>query len=299
MNAIEIKNLDFSYSTKEILLQDVNMTVPQGKIYGFLGVNGAGKTTLLKLILNLLKLKTNGSIKVLGKEIHEHYPSYLSQIGSLIEEASIYKHLTAKENLKIWSNFHYTPASKIEEVLDVIGLTHATNKKVEAFSTGMKQRLGIGISLMHDPSILILDEPTNGLDPIGINNLRDLLQKLSAQGKTILLSSHILSEVEKLVDHVGILKQGSIIYEGTLKELNNSTLLGSSITAKVDNVEFAKQQLAPLFKSQIIDGQLQIPIDSPSDINRAVRILLDNDIQLQELTQVKKSLESIFLKLAK
>ncbi|MFK8056068.1 MAG: ABC transporter ATP-binding protein [Saprospiraceae bacterium] len=299
MNAIEIENLDFSYSTKETLLQNVNMTVPQGSIYGFLGVNGAGKTTLLKLILNLLKSKGKGSIKVLGKDTQTHHPQYLSQIGSLIEEASIYKHLTAKENLKLWSNYHNTAASKIEEVLETVGLSHATNKKVQAFSTGMKQRLGIGITLMHEPKILILDEPTNGLDPIGINDLRDLLHTLSAQGKTIILSSHILPEVEKLVDHVGILKQGSIIYEGTLKELNNSTLLGSSITARVENVELAKQHLDTHFNTTIVDGQLKISIETPTDINRAVRLLIDNDIQLHELTQEKKSLESIFLNLAK
>jgi len=275
------------------------MNVPVGSIYGFLGPNGAGKTTTLKLMLNLLKNKRKGSISVLGNDISTHYPAYLEQIGSLIEEASLYSHLTAKQNLKIWSNYYKSTFSRIEEVLKIIGLAHTANKKVRDFSTGMKQRLGLGISIMHDPEILILDEPTNGLDPLGINELRELLQKLRNQGKTILLSSHILSEVEKLVNHVGIIKNGSIVFEGTLDQLNKMTMLESNIKVLVDDTESAIQLLQNQYSTQIIDDHLLISITSKKDINHIVRMLIDNDIQLYEIIQPKINLETIFMKLAK
>ena len=187
MNGIEINELDFAYKQKELILSQVTMNVPQGCIYGFLGANGAGKTTTLKLILNLLKNKSKGTIKVLGKDVNMHYPSYLGHIGSLIENVSIYSHLTAKENLKIWSNYYDLQPKRTDEVLEIIGLENVSKKKVRNFSTGMKQRLGLGISIMHNPEILILDEPTNGLDPMGINNLREFLQNLRDEGKTILI----------------------------------------------------------------------------------------------------------------
>ncbi|MDA8693420.1 ABC transporter ATP-binding protein [Saprospiraceae bacterium] len=299
MNAIEINQLNFSYNKKEPLLHDVSMSVPQGGIYGFLGPNGAGKTTTLKLILNLLKHKGNGTINILGIDTSKHYPAYLKEIGSLVEDPSIYHHLTAKANLKIWSNYYNCEANRVEEVLEIIGLTHAANKKVQAFSTGMKQRLGIGIAILHDPKILILDEPTNGLDPIGINDLRMLMHKLTSDGKTIILSSHILSEVEKIVDHVGIIKDGRIIYEGPLEQLNNRTNIKSKITIYVDNCEKAKKYLEKHFPTIVMDDQLQVDINSRKDINQIVRIIIDNDIQLYELIKPKINLETIFMNLAK
>ena len=299
MNAIEVMDLDFSYSRGENLLKNVSMKIPQGGIYGFLGPNGAGKTTTLKLILNLLKNNSKGKISVLGNDIASEYPNYLNHIGSLIEEASIYSHLTAKENLKIWSNFHDTASNRIEEVLEIIGLSTSKNKKVKTFSTGMKQRLGIGISIMHDPQILILDEPTNGLDPLGIKDLRKLLRNLTTEGKTILLSSHILSEVEKLVDQIGIIKQGSIIYEGSLEQLNSTTMLDSNVIVKVDKNELAKQVLEKHFPTKIIEGQLSISTSSQNEINQIVRLIIDNEIMLFELIRPKKNLETIFMKLAK
>lgn len=299
MNAIEVMDLDFSYSRGENLLKNVSMKIPQGGIYGFLGPNGAGKTTTLKLILNLLKNNSKGKISVLGNDIASEYPNYLNHIGSLIEEASIYSHLTAKENLKIWSNFHDTASNRIEEVLEIIGLSTSMNKKVKTFSTGMKQRLGIGISIMHDPQILILDEPTNGLDPLGIKDLRKLLRNLTTEGKTILLSSHILSEVEKLVDQIGIIKQGSIIYEGSLEQLNSTTMLDSNVIVKVDKNELAKQVLEKHFPTKIIEGQLSISTSSQNEINQIVRLIIDNEIMLFELIRPKKNLETIFMKLAK
>ena len=299
MNGIEINELDFAYKQKELILSQVTMNVPQGCIYGFLGANGAGKTTTLKLILNLLKNKSKGTIKVLGKDVNMHYPSYLGHIGSLIENASIYSHLSAKENLKIWSNYYDLQPKRTDEVLEIIGLENVSKKKVRNFSTGMKQRLGLGISIMHNPEILILDEPTNGLDPMGINNLREFLQNLRDEGKTILISSHILSEIEKLVDRIGIIKNGSILFEGTIERLSTLAMSGSKVIVSIDNVEKAKQILQGHFATEIEGHQLYVSTSSQDDINHIVRLIIDNNLKLYEVQQPKKTLETIFMNLVK
>ena len=299
MNAIEVIDLDFEYSNKQPLIQDLNMNIPHGGIYGFLGPNGAGKTTTLKLILNLLKFGDKGTINVLGKNIGSNYPIYLNQLGSLIEEASVYHHLTAVENLKIWSNYNNTNATRVEEVLEIIGLSHTGKKKVKFFSTGMKQRLGIGIAILHDPEVLILDEPTNGLDPVGLGDLRKMMQNFTAQGKTILLSSHMLSEVEKMADHIGIIKNGNIIFEGTLAELNKRTAQASNVFVVVGDNEKAKAQLDKSFRTKIVDDHLEISISSKEDINEIVKLIIEKDILLYEVIQPKQNLESLFMKLSK
>ena len=299
MNGIEINELDFAYKQKELILSQVTMNVPQGCIYGFLGANGAGKTTTLKLILNLLKNKSKGTIEVLGKDVNMHYPSYLGHIGSLIENASIYSHLSAKENLKIWSNYYDLQPKRTDEVLEIIGLENVSKKKVRNFSTGMKQRLGLGISIMHNPEILILDEPTNGLDPMGINNLREFLQNLRDEGKTILISSHILSEIEKLVDRIGIIKNGSILFEGTIERLSTLAMSGSKVIVSIDNVEKAKQILQGHFATEIEGDQLYVSTSSQDDINHIVRLIIDNNLKLYEVQQPKKTLETIFMNLVK
>jgi len=299
MNAIEIQNLDFSYRNKEPLLQDIHMHIPEGSIYGFLGPNGAGKTTTLKLILNLLKHTSKGSIEVLGKDVKTGYPSYLKHIGSLIEDASVYEHLSASKNLRIWKHYYKLPDLRIDEVLETVGLRDAGNKKVQDFSTGMKQRLGLGIAIMHDPKILILDEPTNGLDPMGIRELRALLKRLRDQGKTILLSSHILSEVEKLVDYIGVINSGRIVFEGSLEQLNTVAKQEYFITIQVDDLNKAQQVLSEHFPTEILINELSVAIPSKTEINTVARILLDNDVELHALNQVKMNLETLFMSLAK
>ena len=218
-NIIHIENLTFGYSSNELVINGLNLDVPKGSIYGFLGANGAGKTTTLKMILSLIK-SYSGKISVFGKNTKSEYPKYLQQVGSLIENPSFYGHLSAKENLKIWSNYFHSDQNRIQEVLDIVDLGKHSNKKTEQYSTGMKQRLGLATALLHDPQLLILDEPTNGLDPMGIIELRKVLNRLNDEGKTIILSSHILPEVEKIVSHLGILKNGGLVFEGTIAELH-------------------------------------------------------------------------------
>ena len=299
MNAIEVNGLDFSYNKKSPLLQNVNMRIPQSGIYGFLGPNGAGKTTTLKLILNLLKIDGEGEISVMGHSINATYPRYLTHIGSLIEEASVYQHLTIRKNLKIWSNYYGINSNRIDEVLEIIGLSGASRKKVAALSTGMKRRLGIGIAILHDPEILILDEPTNGLDPIGIGDLRELMRNITAQGKTILLSSHILSEVERLVDHIGVINHGSIVFEGTIQELNAKTVSTSHVSLYVSDSAIAFECLSKYYSTQIFENHIEVGITSKGDINEIVKIIIENNISLHEVIRPKNTLESLFLKLAK
>ena len=178
MYCIETKNLTHKFTEHDAVLRAINMQVPQGSIYGFLGPNGAGKTTTLKLVLGLLK-KQEGEIFIFNKPFANNRIELLKNIGSLIESPSLYGHLTATENLKVWQKLFQCPKTRIQEVLEIVGLTNTGNKKASNFSLGMKQRLSIAVALLHNPSLLLLDEPTNGLDPNGIIEMRELLKQLN------------------------------------------------------------------------------------------------------------------------
>jgi ABC-2 type transport system ATP-binding protein len=194
------------------VVDDVSLAVREGAVYGLLGPNGAGKTTVLKMIAGLLR-PTEGRILVGGKPWSR---SSLGQIGSLIEAPALYGNLTARENLKVHTMMLGLPDNRIDEVLETVSLTHTGRKRASQFSLGMKQRLGIAIALLKRPRLLILDEPTNGLDPLGIQDLRELIRSFPAQGITVLLSSHALNEVEQIVDDIGIISGGRLRHQGRL-----------------------------------------------------------------------------------
>lgn len=217
---LKIKNLTKKYDGTKIL-NNVNINIKKGNIYGFLGPNGAGKSTTIKIILGLIK-NYDGQIEIFDSQLKKSRKEILSRIGALIESPSYYDHLSAYENLKIWALLKEVPLSKIDEVLKIVNLYENKDKKANKFSLGMKQRLGIAQALINDPDFLILDEPTNGLDPIGIKEIRNLILSLSKDyNKTILISSHLLSEVEMLVDDIGIIDKGNLLYEGTLEHLKS------------------------------------------------------------------------------
>jgi len=219
VNCLETAELSYRFSRKAIVLDKIDLRVPEGSIYGFLGPNGAGKTTTLRLLLGLLR-KQQGRILFFGRPFDGDRIATLRKVGSLIESPSIYGHLTAMENLAVWQKIYQCPWERIALVLQWVGLADTGRKKAGQFSLGMKQRLGIAIALLNDPSLLILDEPTNGLDPGGMIEIRELLQQLNReQGVTILLSSHLLSEMEKLVTHTGIIHRGRLLFQGSLDEL--------------------------------------------------------------------------------
>ncbi|MDU2491950.1 MAG: lantibiotic protection ABC transporter ATP-binding protein [Clostridium celatum] len=210
---IQTKNLNKIYKKQEVN-KDISLLVPKNSIYGLLGPNGAGKSTLLKMLTGMIN-PTSGEI------IYKEKPwsrNDLLEIGSLIEQSPIYENLTARENLKVRTLLYNLPDSRIEEVLEIVNLTNTGNKKAGKFSMGMKQRLGIAIALLNNPKLLILDEPTNGLDPIGIGDLRELIKEFPKKGITVIISSHILSEVEQIADYIGIIANGQLWYQEKIQE---------------------------------------------------------------------------------
>ena len=210
---IQTKNLNKSYKKQEVN-KDISLLVPKNSIYGLLGPNGAGKSTLLKMLTGMIN-PTSGEIKYKEKPWSRND---LLEIGSLIEQSPIYENLTARENLKVRTLLYNLPDSRIEDVLEIVNLTNTGNKKAGKFSMGMKQRLGIAIALLNNPKLLILDEPTNGLDPIGIGDLRELIKSFPKKGITVIISSHILSEVEQIADYIGIIANGQLWYQEKVQE---------------------------------------------------------------------------------
>ncbi|WP_025027860.1 lantibiotic protection ABC transporter ATP-binding protein [Caldalkalibacillus mannanilyticus] len=224
---LQIKKLTKKYK-KDTVLNELTVNVRKNTIYGLLGPNGAGKTTALKIISGLLK-PTSGEVIFNG---HKWSRTDLFYIGSLIEHAPLYGNLTAEENLDVITTILGLPKKRNLEVLEVVGLTDTGSKKVMNFSMGMKQRLGIALAMIHNPKLLILDEPTNGLDPIGIQELRQLISSFPKQGITVLLSSHMLSEVEHVADDIGIISNGVLGYEGKIDSSQDLETLFTEIVKK-------------------------------------------------------------------
>ena len=223
-NIVEIKEV-FKTIDKEEILSGINLQIAEGEIYGFLGPNGAGKTTLMKSMLSLSTI-TSGSIEIFGKNLQEHREEILSQVGSIIETPSFYENFTAKEILEIHAQYmgKAITESDIIRALKMVGLKKTT-KKVKDFSLGMRQRLGLARAFLTKPKLLILDEPINGLDPIGIQEIRNLLLSLSKEHRiTILISSHILSEISQIADKIGFIKNGEIVEQVSMKEIRRENI---------------------------------------------------------------------------
>ena len=294
-NCIETIELTHKFSENEIALKGVNLQVMEGSIYGFLGPNGAGKTTTLKLILGLLK-RQHGEIFVFGKSFEKNRVESLRQIGSMIESPSIYGHLTAFENLRVLQKVYQCPKRRIHEVLELVGLAQTGRKKAQQFSLGMKQRLSIAIALLHNPSLLILDEPTNGLDPNGILEIRELLQRLSQQhGITILISSHLLPEIEKLVTHLGIINQGQLLFQGTLAELISKRQQNTFVIFETSNDSKASQIIKEFsLISRIEPGKIVIPMLKKETTAAINQKLVENRIAVYQISKVENDLEKIF-----
>lgn len=235
-NMIVTKGLIKKYG-KEIAVNDLSIHIRENTIYGLLGPNGAGKSTTLKMLTGLIR-PTSGEIIFDGKEMKRQD---LTEVGFLIENAPIYSNLTAKENLKVHTTILGLPNRRIDEVLEIVGLKNTGKKSAGKFSMGMKQRLGIAIAILNNPKLLILDEPTNGLDPIGIQELRDLIRSFPKQGMTVILSSHILSEVEQIVDDIGIMSHGILGYEAPMEKTENFEELFTKIVMKNREMAGAKE----------------------------------------------------------
>jgi lantibiotic transport system ATP-binding protein len=292
---VETQRLTHTFANAEIAVSDVNLCVSEGSIYGFLGPNGAGKTTTLKLILGLLR-KQSGNILLFGKPFEHNRLEIVKRVGSLIESPSLYGHLTAQENLRIWQKIYGTPNSRLAEVLQLVGLAHVGNKRANQFSLGMKQRLALAIALLHQPSLLVLDEPTNGLDPTGIIDMRELLRSLSQQyGITILISSHLLAEIEKLVTDVGVINKGTLLFQGPLSSLLEKQL-AAGIQIEINDPAKAINLLAAMGIVAKKRNELLLLPDMPkeklAEINRA---LISASIDVYRLEPRQNDLESVFM----
>lgn len=224
-------------------MNNVSLQVPQGSIYGFLGPNGAGKTTTIRLLTGML-LSDSDNIFINGVSLQKNIPHIYKSVGTLIETPSLYLHLTGRENLKVITTLRGLPDKNIDNALQTVGLTTAAKRKAKEFSLGMKQRLGIAMSLLFNPQLMILDEPANGLDPNGIIEIRELLMRLNRdEGKTIFVSSHLLSEIEKTCTHIGIINHGKLKYQGSLEDMKNTAYSSSQVIFKITS---ASEWLQPL-----------------------------------------------------
>ena len=296
MNIIETHDLCKQYGNA-LRVAHLDLDVPEGSVYGFLGPNGAGKSTTLKMILGLVR-PTAGSIRVLGKSMDsKNRLAVLRQVGSLIESPSYYGHLTGEENLRIVQTLRGVPEKNIREVLQIVRLDGQRGKKVAHYSLGMKQRLGLAAALLGYPKLLILDEPTNGLDPAGIQEMRELICELPERfGMTVVVSSHLLSEIDQMADHVAIIRDGELVFQDTLEALHGRSR--HHLALRTTNNAVAKAILQEKsVPCQEEEGYLSLPILSDELAGQFTRLLGARNLGVIRLEERQKSLEDIFLEL--
>jgi ABC-2 type transport system ATP-binding protein len=292
---IETKGLSKKYKGR-YAVSDLNLKIAKGEIYGFLGPNGAGKTTTIRMLLGLIK-PSSGSIEVFGQSLAKQRLSILRKVGSLVEYPSYYGHLNAVENLEAIRRIIDVPRKRIDEVLEIVGLTKEAKRAVKGYSLGMKQRLGIASALLGGPELLILDEPTNGLDPSGILEIRELIKDMPKQhGITVLISSHLLSEVEQMASIVGIIRQGELVFQDTIQNMQLQSQ--SVVSLRVSEAERAlrllrEQGIEASFQGA--DSTLTMGITDDNRVAGAVRSLVSAGHSVYRVEENRKSLEELFL----
>lgn len=293
MDILTVENLSKNYGSVKAL-KNVSFSVPKGTVFGILGPNGSGKTTLLGIVMDVLKA-TGGGYKIFGEAPTS---DQRKQIGSLLETPNFYHYLSAVQNLRIAAAIKERGADDIDRVLQVVDLSARKNSKFTSYSLGMKQRLAIGSALLGDPDVLVFDEPTNGLDPVGIAEIRELIKKLSQLGKTIIMASHLLDEVEKVCTHVAILKQGTLITHGDVNEiLVNEDLIEVS-ASDLTQLEKTLSQMPGVSKIDISGKVVRIFLPSgTADLAAVNKFCFNNNITLSHLQLKKKSLETKFFEL--
>lgn len=279
-------------------VSEVNLSIKEGEIYGFLGPNGAGKTTTIRMLLGLMK-PTSGGIELFGERIinHRQHIRALKQIGSLVESPSYYAHLTARENLEVLRKILGVSRNRVDEVLDIVKLTKEANRPVKGFSLGMKQRLGIASALLGNPRLLILDEPTNGLDPAGIQEIRSLIKEMPREnGVTVLISSHLLYEIDHLATQVGIITKGKMLFNGSIESLRKKAKHQVAFT--IGEVEKAKTILLTNGLVPTVNkNSLLLDYIDHEQVAHLVYQLVQENVSIYRVEEKIKSLEDIFLKL--
>ena len=282
---------------KNLRVNNLGLSVPEGGVYGFLGPNGAGKSTTLKMILGLVK-PTAGNITVFGKPVNDHNRlTILKNVGSLVESPSNYGHLSGEENLQIFQTIRGLPKKEIDRVLHIVRLENQKKKKVSQYSLGMKQRLGLACALLGNPKLLILDEPTNGLDPAGIQEMRELIISLPTQyGMTVMVSSHLLVEIDQIANSVGIINKGELVFQGKLSALHERSQ--HNIALRSMNNELAAEVLKTHnVPFEIQNGFLILPALEDGLLARITTSLSEKFVGLVRIEERHKSLEDIFLEL--
>lgn len=282
-----------------VAVDDLSFSVQQGEVYGFLGQNGAGKSTTIRMLLSLIS-PTSGTIQLFGKSITEHREEILNQMGAVVEKPDLYKYLTGYENLSLFARMSGKPISKatINNTLALVGLEKRCHDPVRVYSQGMKQRLGIAVALVHDPAFIILDEPTNGLDPQGIADIRNLILYLSKErNKTVLVSSHLLSEIEQVADSMLIINKGRKIVEGRVNDLLNPNHVRLEITVDDDlkSKQLIEQTSWSIGLKHAPDGKLIVETEAQA-VGQLNKLLVDNNINVTSLRSMN-SLEAYFLSL--
>jgi ABC-type multidrug transport system ATPase subunit len=290
--AIETNDLAKVYGRRVTAVDHLNLRVRKGEVYGFLGPNGAGKTTTLRMLLGLVRA-TSGSVAVLGTAPGD--PEGLARIGAIVEEPAFYPYLSGRDNLRVVARLAGLPEDGIDRALEEVNLFGRAGDRFKTYSQGMRQRLGVAAALLKDPELLILDEPTNGLDPAGMAEMRMLVRRLGSGDRTVLLSSHLLGEVQQVGDRVGVISHGALIAEGTVDELRGR----GSVLVRAEPLAAARELAERLVGDgnvEVVDGTLRLASD-PAEVPRLNRELVLAGVAVSEVRPVERTLEDVFLEL--
>ena len=293
---LSIKNLNKIYNKYVHAVNNVSLEIHKGNVYGILGPNGSGKSTTLGIVLNVVN-KTSGEYSWFGGKVETH--EALKKVGAIIERPNFYPYMTAKQNLELVCKIKNIDYSKVQEKLALVGLVEREDSKFSTFSLGMKQRMAIASALLNDPEILILDEPTNGLDPQGIHQIRDIIRLIASQGTTILLASHLLDEVEKVCSHVLVLQKGKILYSGTVDGMTANEGYFELQSDDNENLKTVLSSHPAIEKVVFEEGKVLVYLKNPLEASALNRYLFEKNIFLNHLVKRKTSLEDQFLELTK
>lgn len=289
---LELKNVSKSFGKRKVI-NDISLEVKEGEIYGFLGPNGSGKTTTIKMILRLIDLDS-GTITVNGYDTKKQFEKAMECIGAIVENPDMYKYMTGLENLKLHARIRNVDEKRIDEVLELVELKDRARDKVGKYSLGMKQRLGLALTLLHKPKVLILDEPTNGLDPAGIKKLRDILKEIAhKEDVAVFVSSHILSEMQLMCDKVAVLDNGKIVKTEEITNAQEEAI--ETLEIRVKNTEKAVQILKEKFEidTKLENGDIEITV-STDKVPAVVKELAIADVEVKAVIPKEHTLEEIF-----
>lgn len=294
---VETNALTKRYAKRDVV-DRLDLRVRKGEIYGFLGLNGAGKTTTIRMLMGLIH-PTAGEVRLFDRPIPAERMRVMRKVGALVESPSYYAHLSGRENLRVSATLLDVPDARIDEVLEIVHLTDDAGRRAGDYSLGMKQRLGIANALLGSPSLVVLDEPTNGLDPAGIHEIRDLIRRMPREhGITVLVSSHLLAEIDQMATAVGVIHAGRLIFQGPIEQLRERSR--AHVRLQVDRPQDAVTALSGhgrLSNVRLDQGALRLDSTLPADAARVVRALVEDGISVYRVSEEQLTLEEIFLEL--